>query len=168
MKREFSAGGIVYKTVNGLEFNVQGNAGGVLWLIRKPKAGHGYRGKIGWCFPKGLIEEKSKIQSPKSKKDKIESLEETALREVEEEGGVKAKIIAKLPTQKFMFKDKDNEWVMKFVTYFLMEWQKDLKQGFGWETEEAKWVSFEEAKKLLIYKNDKELLDKAASLLTQI
>jgi len=159
MLREFSAGGIVYKKTKNEsdKLSSRDSVEGVqnteiLWLIRRPKGGNDYRGNLGWSFPKGWI-------------DKGETLEQAALREVAEEGGVKAKIIAKLPTLKVFFTNPDGQKVMKFITYFVMEWQEDLKEGFGWETEEVKWVSQEEAADLLIYKNEKELLEKAAETL---
>ena len=69
----------------------------------------GYRGNAGWSFPKGWI-------------DEVEKLEEAAVREVREEGGVKAKIVRKLPAIKTFFRDK-GELVLKFITYFVMEWE---------------------------------------------
>lgn len=156
MLREFSAGGIVYKKTKNEsdELSSRDRVEGeqtdeVLWLVRRPKGGNDYRGSLGWSFPKGWI-------------DKGETLEQAALREVAEEGGVKAKIIVKLPTLKIFFTNPDGEKVMKFITYFVMEWQEDLKEGFGGETEEIKWAKTEEASGLLIYKNERELLEQAA------
>jgi len=143
MIREFSAGGIVYKNQNDE----------VLWLIRRAKGGADYRGSLGWSFPKGWL-------------NKRETLEQAALREVTEEGGVKAKIIKKLPALKIFFANPNGQKVKKSITYFVMEWLEDLKEGFGWETEETKWVSKEEALRLLVYKNEQELLKQAAKILT--
>jgi 8-oxo-dGTP pyrophosphatase MutT (NUDIX family) len=131
MIREFSAGGVVFKD-------------GTV-LVRRPTGGKDYRGNLGWSFPKGLI-------------DEGEIPEEAAVREVAEEGGVVAKIVKKLGTIKYFYKNKDNLMVMKFVTFYLMEWVSDLPDGFGWETAEVKWVWTEEAKKMLVNKSEKELL----------
>jgi len=130
MRREFSAGGIVFKK-NKV-------------LVRRPKMNEGYRGNAGWSFPKGWI-------------DEVEKLEEAAVREVREEGGVKAKIVRKLPAIKTFFRDK-GELVLKFITYFVMEWEKDVPEGHDQETEEVKWVTKEEASDMLAFKNEKELL----------
>jgi 8-oxo-dGTP pyrophosphatase MutT (NUDIX family) len=143
MLREFSAGGIVYKK----------EGEDILWLIRRPKGGKGYRGNLGWSFPKGWL-------------DKGETLEQAALREVAEEGGVKAKIIKKLSALKIFFTSSDNQKVKKSITYFVMERLEDLKEGFGWETEEIRWVSKDEALELLTYKNEQKLLEQAAKTLT--
>lgn len=131
MKREFSAGGLVRK--------------GNLWLIRRPASNPEYRGNLGWSFPKGWI-------------DPGENLEQAAIREVREEGGVEAKVIKKLRTLKVFFKDK-GELVMKFITYFMMEYVADAPEGFGEETAEIKWVTKEEALDLLVHKNEQELLE---------
>ncbi len=144
MLREFSAGGIVYKK----------EGDNLLWLIRRPKGGKDYRGNLGWSFPKGWL-------------NKNETLEQAGLREVAEEGGVKAKIIKKLPTLKIFFTNPDDQKVKKSITYFVMEWLEDLKEGIGWETKEIKWVSKKEARGLLAYKNEKELLSKAVKLINE-
>ena len=130
MKREFSAGGLVRK--------------GDLWLIRRPTPNPEYRGNLGWSWPKGWI-------------DPGENLEQAAIREVREEGGVEAKVVKKLPALKVFFKH-DGELVMKFITYFVMEYVGDVPEGFGEETAEVKWVTREEALQLLVHKNERELL----------
>jgi len=139
MIREFSAGGIVCK--------------GNLWLIRRPTPNSEYRGNLGWSFPKGWVDAK-------------ENLEQAAMREVKEEGGVIAKIISKLSTLKIFFTDQNGEKVMKFITYFVMEYVADAPEGHDWETAETKWVTFAEAQELLVHKNEKELLKVAFQYLT--
>lgn len=139
MLREFSAGGIVYKN-----YKTE-----VLWLIRRAKPHDNYKGSLGWSLPKGWI-------------DEGETAEQAALRETAEEGGVMARIVAKLPVIKIFFTNHEKEKVMKFITYFVMEWIEDLKEGFGEETEEIKWVGQDEALGLLMYKNEQDLLKQAA------
>ena len=73
IKNETSAGGIVFKKEKNK----------TLWLICQ----HSYH--KGWVFPKGLIGDKKEN----------EDMKEAALREVEEEGGVKAKIIDDKPVK---------------------------------------------------------------------
>jgi 8-oxo-dGTP pyrophosphatase MutT (NUDIX family) len=152
MIREFSAGGIVFKP-------------GGLVLIRKPAPNPGFKGNLGWNFPKGWIDDADEGKKPGPKTSGQEKASETdlevaALREVREEAGVEAKIVKKLPTIRFFYKNSEGNLVMKFVTFFRMEWVADLPEGWGWETGEAKWVSLDEAKKLLINKSERELLEK--------
>lgn len=135
MRREFSAGGLVRKDN--------------LWLIRRPTPNPEYRGNLGWSWPKGWV-------------DEGENLEQAAIREVREEGGVVAKIVKKLPALKVFFKDK-GELVMKFITYFVMEYESDVPGGFGEETAEVKWVTKEEVMQLLAHKNERELLKSVES-----
>ena len=68
--KEISAGGIVYKKISNYQ-----------WLICQ------HSQHKGWVFPKGLVGDK----------DRNESMDQAALREVEEEGGVRAKIISNKP-----------------------------------------------------------------------
>ncbi len=145
MKREFSAGGLVYKS------QATNPKSQVLWLIRRPTPNPEYRGNLGWSWPKGWI-------------DQGENLETAALREVREEVGVKARIIRKLPTIKVWFVDQDHERVMKFITYFVMEWESDLEEGFGEETVETRWVTYNEAMELLVHRNEKKLLELAVGM----
>jgi 8-oxo-dGTP pyrophosphatase MutT (NUDIX family) len=62
----------------------------------------------GWVFPKGLIGDQ--IQGEKK--------EETAVREVEEETGIKAKILKPITPVTYWFKF-DGETIKKTVYYFI-------------------------------------------------
>lgn len=146
MKREFSAGGLVFKRLK-----TQDSKFNILWLVRRPKPNEGYRGNLGWSFPKGWIDEGEKA-------------EQAAVREVREEGGVEAKIIKKLSTVKIFFTDQNGEKVMKFITYFVMEWMRDLPEGPGWETEEVKWADLADGLELLAFGSEKKLLKEAAAV----
>mgnify|MGYP001591465208 CR=1 FL=1 len=143
MRIEKSAGGIVFKK----------QAGQVLWLIRRPAPNPQYRGNLGWSWPKGWV-------------DEGEKLEEAAIREVREEGGVVAQIVAKLQTLKVFFTDQNGEKVMKFITYFVMEYQSDAPEGLDWETAETKWATADNTRKLLAFKNEEELLTQAEGMVT--
>jgi ADP-ribose pyrophosphatase YjhB (NUDIX family) len=145
---ERSAGGLVYKIENNK----------ILWLLIKTissftseKNKKKEQGGAVYKFPKGHL-----------KKD--EFLKEAALREVEEEGRVKAKIITKLASNDYLIWDKEQKKkIVKKVTFFLMEYlgQSNLKY---YDTEmvlERSWFSFEEATKLLAYDSEKALLKKA-------
>lgn len=156
VKREFSAGGVIFKKTRE----------GVLWLVRRPTPSEGYRGNLGWSWPKGWIDDADEGKNPGPKasgqeKATLQDLQTAALREVREEAGVKAKIINKISTIKVFFTDNSGERVMKFITYFLMEFESELPEGFGFETEEVKWVSTDEAAEMLAYKSEKELLSVA-------
>ena len=137
-KKEVSAGGIVYKTTPE----------GTVWLITQ----HSHH--KGWVFPKGLIGDK----------DNAEKMPEAALREVEEEGGVKAKIVDPTPVEteySYRWKgsphgmdDKEEFLVRKKVYYYLMEYISGDPQNHDWEMMDAKFTTVEEAKKILSYPSD--------------
>ena len=139
-QRQFSAGGVVFKKIGDK----------VLWLVTRSTPSDLYP-KAFWRLPKGLI-------------DKGEDIEKAALREVAEEGGVAAKITSKIGTSTY-FLNLPQGRVMKFVTFYLMQWLSDLPEGTDEETSEVKWLEFGEARKLLSFSHEKQVLDKAASTL---
>ena len=128
-----SAGGIVYKTVDNKK----------LWLITQ------HSQHKGWVFPKGLVGDT----------DSNESMETAALREVEEEGGIKAKIIS----DKSIKTNYEYRWqgdlIKKTVYYFLMEYISGDPKNHDWEMMDAKFVSGDEVKKTLTYKSDQEAFE---------
>ncbi len=155
--REFSSGGIVFKK----------ESGGVLWLVAKNNPSKLYP-EEWWRLPKGWIDnEKEDVPGPmasgKIRADE-DSLQKAALREVKEEGGVEAKIIKKIGSMKFFFNARDKGRVLKFVTFYLMGWVRDLPEGFDGETAEVLWLPFEEAYKKLSFSGEKQMLKKGASL----
>lgn len=136
-KRAFSAGGVVFRE----------EPEGVLWLVTKPK------GSEAWRFPKGTIE-------------KNENAAQAALREVKEEGGVEAEILAKLePIKYFYYQDKQR--IFKTVVFYLMRYLQETG-GICWEVEEIAWLPFEEAKERLAFKNEKKVLKLALEKLKEI
>jgi len=140
----------------------------MFWLITKSKASTLYPNEV-WRLPKGWLddtkEEKPGPYTLGIRKANTEFIEEAALREVAEEAGVKAKIVKKIDTIKFFFK-QDNQNNLKFVTFFLMKYISNLKEGFGEETSEIAWLDFSKAKERLEYKSEIEILKKAQKLLT--
>jgi ADP-ribose pyrophosphatase YjhB (NUDIX family) len=146
---ERSAGGLVYKVENNKVF----------WLLiktissftsEKNKKKREQDGAV-YKFPKGHL-----------KKD--EFLKEAALREVEEEGQVKAKIVTKLGSNDYVIWDKEQKKkIIKKVTFFLMEYlgHSNLKYYDMEMVLERAWFSFEEASEKLAYDSEKALLKKA-------
>lgn len=133
-KTETSAGGIVYKK----------GSDKILWLITQ------HSQHKGWGFPKGLIGDTNET----------EKMEEAALREVGEEGGIKAKIINDTPI-KVEYKYRFQEYLVgKTVYYFLMEYISGDPKDHDWEVQEAKFVTEDEVKKTLSFKSDQEAFEK--------
>lgn len=137
MKREFSAGGIVLRQAQDKSWEVLliKNA-----AMRDPK-------KAYWGFPKGHINigEKS---------------EEAAAREIKEETGIEVEIVKKLGDSRYVF-SKNGEKVFKVVVYFQLKYISGEIKPQDLEVLEVKWVDKEEALKLLSFKKDKEMLERA-------
>ena len=149
---ERSAGGIVYKE----------DKGKILWLlIRTVSSYKSAKKKIKgpvYKFPKGHLKED-------------EFLKQAALREVEEEGRIKANIITKIGSNNYILWDAENKKkIIKKVTFFLMEYAgpSSLKYYDSEMVIERDWYSFEEANEKLAYDSEKVLLKKAKMKLESI
>jgi len=118
-------------------------SGGVVWrragggievaLVHRPRYDD-------WSFPKGKL-------------DRGESWEDAALREVEEEIGLRCRLGHELPPTSY----HDNKGRPKVVRYWMME---PLEGEFvpSDEVDEVRWLSPPEADRLLSYAHDRELL----------
>lgn len=139
MKQEHSAGGVVYKTKNDRVF----------WLVVQ------HSQHKGWVFPKGLIGDTNAN----------ETREETAVREVREEGGVDAEIVAEIkPAVKYWYVF-NKEKVQKTVYFFLMKYLKGDIKDHDHEVSATCWLTASEVKAILTYKNDQAVFAEALSLL---
>lgn len=133
MKREFSAGGIVFN-----------NQGQVL-VTQHSQNKH-------WSFPKGLTGDHPQ-----------QTTEQSALREVKEEGGIEAEILDKVGYSKYVY-SLNGEKIFKIVTYFLMKYLSGDIKDHDWEVSELGWFEPEDALKQLTFSQDKELLKKAMEM----
>lgn len=141
MPRENSAGAIIFRIIEGVPH----------YLILRYPSKH-------WEFAKGHIE-------------KNETVEQTVIREIEEETSIKdAKIIAGFKEySKYFFRKNYNlkgeakkkaPWVFKLVIFLLAETKtEDIK--ISKEHIDFAWLSFEKAVKKVTFKNAKELLKRA-------
>jgi len=129
MKQEVSAGGIVYRVIKN---------DAVEWLICQ------HSQHKGWVFPKGLVGDTNKD----------EPVEEAALREVREEGGVKAQIVVPLTNLITYTYQWQGMLTHKTVHYFLMEYISGDPDDHDNEMDEAKFVSEVDVKKTLTYETD--------------
>lgn len=150
IKHEVSAGGIVYKhETTRTKLATRNNAKSFVWLICQ------HSQHKGWVFPKGLVGDTKQG----------EAMEEAALRETEEEGGVKTKIVAKLPKPVEYFYKFKGQLIKKTVYYYLMEYVSGDPKNHDWEISEVKFLPEEEVKKTLTYKSDKNAFEQALTIL---
>ncbi len=91
---------------------------------------------------------------PKGKLDPGESFEQAALREVEEETGLRARLIRELPSIRY----SDNKGRPKVVRYWLMEVAEDPGFQPNDEVDELRWLEPEAALGLLSYERDHQVL----------
>ena len=111
--------------------------------------------KRRWQLPKGIV-------------DEGESPELTAVREVREEGGIDAELVAPLETVEYWYQALDRgERVRfhKFVHFFLLEYRGGDPADHDHEVLEARWVPLAEAEGMLAFPNERAVLRKAAELL---
>jgi 8-oxo-dGTP pyrophosphatase MutT (NUDIX family) len=94
---------------------------------------------------------------PKGKLDPGESVEHAAIREVEEETGLRARLVRELPSTSYEVSGRP-----KIVRYWLMEVEDEGTFVPNEETDELRWVPLDEARGLLTYVRDRELLAAAA------
>jgi 8-oxo-dGTP diphosphatase len=96
---------------------------------------------------------------PKGKTKQSETIEETAVREVREETGLQCNILRKLGEARYPITSRKGAPLQKTVYYFLMEPISGHLTVTGDETDEAEWVSIEEARRRLSYDYDRLMLD---------
>lgn len=104
-----------------------------------------------WALPKGLI-------------DPGERPEESALREVAEETGVEARLVEKLGDVRYVYTWR-GERVFKVVSFYLLRYSRgrlgDLPVESAHEVAELRWLPLEEAPRLLSYKGEREMAERA-------
>lgn len=110
--------------------------------------------KLILALPKGLV-------------DPGEKPLEAALREVREETGVTAAVVAKLADIKYFYVRSwsDHERVFKIVSFYLLRYQSGrinhIAPEMRIEVARARWVRLEDAPTLLAYKGEKDAAHRA-------
>ena len=141
MQREFSAGGVLVRTIRGRK---------VVAAIR-PRG----RERV-WALPKGHI-------------DAGASAAETAMREVLEETGVEGRLVEKLGDIRYVYtaswEGRKGERIFKVVSFFLLRAGRgrigNIDEAMRVEVAEARWLPLEEAPRLLSYDGERKMAQKA-------
>jgi 8-oxo-dGTP pyrophosphatase MutT (NUDIX family) len=137
MRREFSAGGVLVRRLRGT------------WMLAAIRPAGKPEGT--WALPKGLI-------APG------EGAEAAALREVSEETGASGRSLGKLGDVRYVY-TWAGERVFKVVSFFLLRYRSgrlgDLPPEHAHEVAEARWLPLEEAPRLLAYKGEREMAERA-------
>ena len=140
-RREFSAGVVLVRRMQGRTWfaavRPQGKPEGV------------------WALPKGLV-------------GRGESPQETAVREGFEETGVDGRLVTKLGDIRYVY-TWQGERVFKVVSFFLARAGRGrigaLPPGMEIEVAEARWLPLADASRLLAYRGEREIAEKAQQVL---
>lgn len=152
MVREFSSGGVVLRMMRGR------------WHIATIEP-HTERPK---ATPKAEAQRKPQVLAlPKGTVDPGEKPRETATREVFEETGVHAEIIAKLADIKYFYVRSwgDRARVFKVVSFYLFRYVSgklgNITPEMRHEVQQCFWTPLDEAPKLLSYKGERQMAQEA-------
>jgi len=138
VEREFSAGGVLVKSIRGRLMVAAIRPGG------KPAG--------VWALPKGKL-------------DAGEKPEDTAVREVFEETGVHGHLVEKLGDVKYTYTRRSGDRVFKIVSFYLLQAGRgrigEIEEAMRVEVTEARWLPLDDAPKLLAYGGEREMVQKA-------
>lgn len=114
---------------------------------------------------------KDTVALPKGNVDHGEKPLESALREVSEETGLRARPVIKLGDIKYVYVRKwsDGAKIFKIVSFFLMKYMSghigDIKPSMKHEVRRAYWLPLDEAAASLSYSGEKQMAKKAQEYL---
>jgi 8-oxo-dGTP diphosphatase len=141
MPREISSGGVLVRRLNGR------------WMFAAIRPNGKPAGV--WALPKGIV-------------DPGEAPEATALREVAEETGAEGRSLGKLGDVRYVY-SWAGQRIFKIVSFYLVRYSHgrlgDLAPEQRREVAEARWLPLAEAQKLLAYRGEREMAEKARARL---
>jgi 8-oxo-dGTP pyrophosphatase MutT (NUDIX family) len=143
VRREFSAGGVLVRRLDGR------------WMMAAIRPAGKKAGT--WALPKGRIEDG-------------DSGEATTLREVVEETGAHGRSLGKLGDVRYWF-NWEGERVFKVVSFFLVRYEGGrlghLAESFRHEVAEVRWLPLDDGPGLLAYTGERDMARKAAARLAE-
>lgn len=97
---------------------------------------------------------------PKGHVDPGETPEQAAEREVREEAGVVAALVAQLGEVRYWYQ-RSGRRIPKLVTFFLFDYVEGSVDDHDHEVEVARWMPLEQAVRELTYKGEREMVERA-------
>ena len=113
---------------------------------------------LRWQLPKGIV-------------DPGESPEVTAVREVREEAGIETDLLSLIETIEYWYRStKYGKPVRfhKFVHFYLLSYRSGNVTDHDHEVEEARWVGLDDAIKMLAFKSEREVVEKAREMIAAV
>jgi 8-oxo-dGTP pyrophosphatase MutT (NUDIX family) len=159
--REFSAGGVVLRKMRGRWFVAI-----IVPHVERPKKAIAKSARRNSKGPAAVA------ALPKGAIDEGERPEQTALREVEEETGVRAELISKLADIKYVYVRSwgDKARVFKIVSFYLLLYRSgklgDIAPEMRIEVQHVYWLPLDEAPAKLSYKVEREMVERARQYVT--
>ena len=113
---------------------------------------------LRWQLPKGIV-------------DPGETPQVTAVREVREEAGVETELLRLIETIEYWYQRVQYGKRIryhKFVHFYLLQYQSGDVENHDHEIEELRWVSFEDATRLLAFKSERNVVEKAREIVRKM
>ncbi|MFN8175019.1 MAG: NUDIX hydrolase [Solirubrobacteraceae bacterium] len=101
---------------------------------------------------------------PKGHLDGDETAEQAAAREVREETGLEAALLAPLGEVRYWYQ-RDGRRIRKSVRFFLFEYRSGSLADHDDEIEEARWLGLAEAAEALSYEGERDMVRRAIARL---
>jgi 8-oxo-dGTP pyrophosphatase MutT (NUDIX family) len=101
---------------------------------------------------------------PKGHIDAGESAAQAAQRELREEAGVQGELVGKLGDVRYWY-SRGGERVMKVVSFFLFRYRSGSVRDHDHEVDSAEWVRLDDAPRLLTYRGERDMAERALALL---
>jgi 8-oxo-dGTP pyrophosphatase MutT (NUDIX family) len=141
MPREISSGGVLVRRMRGR------------WWVAAIRPGGKPPGV--WALPKGRV-------------DAGEEAAATAVREVAEETGLAGDLEGKLGDVRYVY-TRGGRRIFKIVSFYLLRHRSgridDVPPEHRHEVAEARWLPLDEAPRLLAYRGEKDMAERALNLL---
>ena len=157
MAREFSAGGVVVRRMQGQWWVAVIEPARDRSDSNDKKSHRGRKSEIS-ALPKGLV-------------DQGEQPEQTAIREVREEAGIETSSIAKITDIKYFYVRtwSDKQRVFKIVSFYLLLYRSgrigEIPENMRHEVRRAFWLPIEEAAAKLTYAGERDVVKRAREYL---